>query len=294
MAHDKSDSEGTGAALRLRPGWRRRNVRVRGDIAVFTVGVGRPVLIVHGFPDHPIGLFNLAEDVASHGFQCIVPALPGFWLSSRPADGDFTPRTIGRDLVCVLDDLDLASVAYVGHDWGAELGYPLMAAEPTRFSSFTALGTPHPLGYGIRRSVLHELRSAWYAYFLAYAPDAAAVARSPEWLTALMQTWSPGLLWPAWPDVVATYGQPGVLEAVCAYYRANLDASLEAPVISMPSLLIHGGQDGCISPNNYPDLAAYFPGGVDDVLLPEVGHWPHIEAPGRTMELLLPHLGRSF
>ena len=101
-------------------------IRARGEIAVWIWGKGEPVVLVHGFPDHPIGLLSTATELSRHGFRCICPALPGYWPSSAVPDGDYGVQAVGDDLIAVLDALELERVALVGHDWGAEIGYPLV------------------------------------------------------------------------------------------------------------------------------------------------------------------------
>jgi pimeloyl-ACP methyl ester carboxylesterase len=258
--------------------WQQTQVKARADVAVWTAGSGPDVLMVHGFPDHPCGLFDFAEKIVAAGYRCILPALPGYWPSAPVEDRDYSSESVGRDLLAVVDHLGVGRAAYIGHDWGAEFGYTLAAAHPSRFSTLIALAMPHPSGFAIRRSVFYELRTAWYAFFLAYAPGATVIARDQTWLTTLMQSWSPGMHSPAWPAVTEVLRRPGVMEAVCGYYRANMDAPLTCPRIDIPTLVVHGGQDGCISANCYPpELDAMFSAGVQRLFLPAVGHWPHLE-----------------
>lgn len=257
-----------------------------GGVAFWEAGVGPPVVLVHGFPDHPIGLEPLARGIASRGFRCIAPALPGFYPSPAPPAGDFSPGRIMQTLLEFMDDLGLDRVAYVGHDWGAELGFPLVAGHPDRFVTFVSLATPHPAGYAERRREFTEMQTAWYAIFLAYAPNAAAIARSERWLTALCQAWSPGLHRARWPEIVGALQQPGVMEAVCEYYRANLDEPPRDLVIEVPAMIIHGGTDGCIRSTAYPDFSAHFRAGYVPVFLPAAGHWPHLESPDVTLQAI--------
>lgn len=268
-------------------------VRARGDIAVWEWGTGTPVLMVHGFPDHPLGLEPTATILAAAGLRCICPALPGYWPSSAPPDEDYGATAIGSDLLAVLDEFGIERAPLIGHDWGAELGYPLVAAAPERFSALVSLATPHPSGYAARRAIFGELRSAWYAIFLAYAPGAAEIARDGSWLTALVHSWSPGMHWPRWPLIQAIMRRPGVMEAVRGYYRANLEQALDAPLISVPTTIIHGGQDGCISPLAYEQLDSCFTSGFTRHFLPEVGHWPHLEAPETVIDHILTAVGAS-
>lgn len=269
-------------------------LRARSMIAVWEIGEGPCVLLVHGFPDHPIGLLDLAHRIAANGYRCLLPALPGYRPSAPAPDDNYSSAAVGSDLLAVLDELAVERAAYVGHDWGAELGYPLLAAHPERFCSMVALATPHPAGYQIRRKVFGELRTAWYAMFLAYMSGAAEVARNPTWLTALVQSWSPGLRWEAWPEIVEKMQEPGVMEAVCAYYRANLDARTGEPVVEVPTTIVHGGQDGCIGPAAYRGFEQFFPAGLELVFVPQAGHWPHLDEPELTTTVIVRALGETL
>jgi pimeloyl-ACP methyl ester carboxylesterase len=262
-------------------------VRARGDVAVWAIGAGEPVLLVHGFPDHPLGVWPTATALADAGFRCLCPALPGYAPSAPVPGGDYGLPAVGDDLLAVLDAFELDRVALVGHDWGAEIGFPLVARAPDRFTCFVALAVPHPAGYAVRRAVFSELRTAWYAIFLAFAPGAEDVAANPEWLTALVQSWSPGFHWPQWPEVCAAIARPDVVREVCAYYRANLSTSLPHPRVAVPTTVIHGGQDGCIHPIVFEGLEDWFDAGIARRLLPQAGHWPHLECPGETLELMV-------
>ncbi|MFN8217774.1 MAG: alpha/beta hydrolase [Solirubrobacterales bacterium] len=258
-------------------------MRARAGTAVWETGDGPPVLLVHGFPDHPEGLFALATELAASGYRCLLPALPGYAPSEPAPDGDYSGAAVGEDLISVLDSLKIESVAYVGHDWGAELGYPLLAQHPERFTCMVGIAAPHPSGYAVRRTDVAELRTAWYAMFLAYVPGAAQIARDPDWLRGLVRSWSPTLRWEEWPAIAEWLCRPGVMEAVSAYYRANLDAPPAAPVVPVPTTILHGSADGCIGPAAYPDFSRFFPAGVEVHELAGVGHWPQLEAPAATL-----------
>ncbi len=247
----------------------------RGELAYWEVGDGPGVICLHGFPDHAIGMLPLAEDLAAAGFRAIVPALPGYWPSS--ALPDYRIPTVARHLLGLLDLLGLERVALVGHDWGASIGYFMAAQVPNRLTAFVALSAPHPLGFGVRRTAFDELRTAWYAYFLAYGRHAAQIARQRYWLTALAQSWSPGLVRSDWSEVTALLARPGVLEAVCAYYRADLDGDLDSPPVTTRTSVIYGAQDGCIRPAAYQDPEPWFEGSFRLECLPAIGHWPHLE-----------------
>lgn len=263
-----------------------RSIKVsRGEIALWERGAGPAVLCLHGFPDHAIGFLSVAEALAQAGRRALVPALPGYWPSDPVPD--YGIEAVSGDLLGLLDELGLGQVAMVGHDWGAEIGYHLASRHPDRLSTFVALASPHPAGFAARWASFSEQLTVWYALFLAYSSRAPVLAGTPEWLTALAQSWSPGYHLADWPEIVALLTRPGVMEAVCAYYRADLDRGPEPAVVRVPTTIIYGAQDGCIHPICYEGLESWFEEGLRRVLVPGAGHWPHLERPDAVLPELL-------
>lgn len=261
------------------------------EIAYWEIGGGPPVICLHGFPDHPLGILPFAEALAAAGFRCICPALPGYWPSSPLSGGDYGVPALSELVLGLIDRLGLSDPVLVGHDWGAVIGYRIGSRHPDRIAHLVALAVPHPACFAVRRSEFAELRTAWYAIFLAYASGAAAVARDSRWLTALVQSWSPGFFWADWPRVLDQLQRPGVMEAICAYYRADMEADVDPEPVAVPTTIVHGGQDGCIRPTVFADQDRWFTGRVRTELMPRVGHWPHLEDMRSTARLVTAELG---
>src|SRR5215208_3421522 len=146
-----------------------QSIGARGDVAVWDVGEGEPVLLMHGFPDHAIGLLDAAERFAAEGYRAIVVSYPGYWPSSPAPDGDYSMAAVAGDIVQVLDALELPSVHVFGHGWGALYGYWLASRLPARIGRLVALAAPHPIGFRVRRRILGEQQTAVYALLLAYS-----------------------------------------------------------------------------------------------------------------------------
>jgi pimeloyl-ACP methyl ester carboxylesterase len=261
---------------------------------VWEIGEGKPVLCIHGFPDHAISLRPLAERIAQAGFMAACPALPGYWPSDSLPDGDYRVSEVAKDMLSVMDAMGADKAVIVGHDWGAEIAYYLGAHHPDRLAGIIAISAPHPAGYAIRRTVFSEQRSAWYALFLAFSSSAPATASAPTWLTALAQSWSPGFFWEDWPSVVSMIARPEVMLAVCQYYHHDLISDLAAAVVRVPVTVIHGGQDGALSPSLFTGLDQWFGCGVVQHLLPSLGHWPHLERPEEVHSVILDAITHSF
>jgi pimeloyl-ACP methyl ester carboxylesterase len=60
--------------------------------------------------------------------------------------------------------------------------------------------------------------------------------------------------------------------------------------LSVPTLLIHGGSDTCIAPDQTEDLARFFSAGYRRVVVPGAGHFVPREAPGTVADLVLDEL----
>ena len=82
----------------------------------------RTVVLLHGWPDSTRTWAQVAPQLAEQGWRVIVPALRGF-APTRFLDTQ-TPRSgqlsaLGRDVLELVDALQLDRSALVGHDWGA-------------------------------------------------------------------------------------------------------------------------------------------------------------------------------
>jgi pimeloyl-ACP methyl ester carboxylesterase len=265
-----------------------RLIRARGEVAVWEVGEGEPVLLMHGFPDHAVGLLGVAERLAHEGFRAVTIAYPGYWPSTPVPDGDYSMAANATDILAVLDALELPRVHVFGHGWGALYGYWLASRHPERLGRLVALAAPHPIGFRIRRRILAEQQTAVYALMLAHSPLGPELAADRTWLTSLAQTWSPRLWRSDWPEILDLLTRPGVPEAVCGHYRADLqERGVQTGIVEAPTTIIYGAQTSCIRPACFQDLEEGFRHPPRITCLPTIGHWPHLEAPEKTFALTL-------
>jgi pimeloyl-ACP methyl ester carboxylesterase len=72
-----------------------------------------------------------------------MPDLRGFGRSEAPSTG-YDKLRLAQDLVALLDALEIPRVHYIGHDWGAFIGFVLALRAPERVTSLLALSIPHP------------------------------------------------------------------------------------------------------------------------------------------------------
>jgi pimeloyl-ACP methyl ester carboxylesterase len=261
-------------------------VCARGPVSVWRRrGTAAAVLLLHGYPDHAPSMLPLAEHLCAQGFDTLTVALPGF-SPSGPVDGHGADE-LCADLLTVLDALDVERGHVVGHDWGAALAYHLGCHHAERVQRVVTMSVPHPAGFPVRRATLREQHTATYARLLADPACGPQLARDRAWVTSLAAIWSPGLYRADWPTVLDTVCTSPTADQVHRYYRDDMAGRGNATgVVVSPATVIHGAQDGCISPAVFLGLDDYFAGGVTTHLLAKAGHWPHLESPAVVYRLV--------
>jgi pimeloyl-ACP methyl ester carboxylesterase len=266
-------------------------VAARAPLAVWRRGAGdEAVLLLHGYPDHAVSMLPLAHHLAAHGFLAVTVALPGF-APSAPVE-ECSADAICADLLSVLDELRIERSHVIGHDWGAAFAYHLACHHAERIGRVVALSVPHPHGFRTRRATLREQRTLTYALRLADPMLGPAIARDRRWVTSLASAWSPGLYRRDWPLVLDTVCGDEGAEQTHRYYRDDLAGrGRSTGMVRRATTVIHGAQDGCISPAVFHGLEHLFAAGLTEHVLADVGHWPHLERADAVHAIVLDALG---
>lgn len=127
------------------PGVRHEYLEAAGlrmHVALAGPDDGPPVLLVHGWPQHwwcwrhVIGPLS-----ATH--RVIAVDLRGHGWTDKPLTG-YEKDQLARDLLALLDALELPSVTWIGHDWGAYSGFLAALQAPNRIERMLAMSIPHP------------------------------------------------------------------------------------------------------------------------------------------------------
>ena len=103
---------------------------------------GRPVLALHGWPQHHWVYRDLLADPPP-GLRIIAPDLPGYGWSG-PAPHRWAKDDVAADVLALMDALGLDRVLLVGHDWGGFVGYRMLLAAPERFDGYPGVNMAHP------------------------------------------------------------------------------------------------------------------------------------------------------
>ena len=96
-------------------------------------GAGRPVVLLHGFPDTGRLWWRQAQALVEAGFRVIVPDLRGYGRSDKPEAVDaYSMPVLAGDVMAILAALGIGKAHVVGHDWGAALAWAIASFAPGR------------------------------------------------------------------------------------------------------------------------------------------------------------------
>jgi pimeloyl-ACP methyl ester carboxylesterase len=122
-------------------------------------GQGRPIVMLHGWPQHWYLWRRLIPLLAPHA-RVLCPDLRGFGWTDVPSRG-YDRETMAQDVLALLDELGLDRVDLVGHDWGGWIGFLLAVRHPARIRRFVALSIAPPWPSRDPRTLLEGWRLAY-------------------------------------------------------------------------------------------------------------------------------------
>jgi pimeloyl-ACP methyl ester carboxylesterase len=127
---------------------------------VAEAGSGRPLLLLHGFPQHWWEWRKVIPGLAEQ-FRLICPDLRGAGWTDAPRRG-YTRDQLLADVVALLDTLGLDSVHLLTHDLGGLIGYQLCLRHSERVRRHLALSIPPPYFEFDPGLVLAIVQHAWF------------------------------------------------------------------------------------------------------------------------------------
>jgi haloacetate dehalogenase len=261
-----------------------------------------PVLLLHGFPQTHACWHRIAPALAgTHRVICL--DLKGYGWSAAP-EGDprheaYAKRTLGRDIVAIMEHLGHVHFALVGHDRGARVGYRLALDEPGRIERLALLDIL-PTLVQWERIEASDKPSHWNDLARPAPKPENEIGQDPDaYFEGLLRDWSGAKSLDAFaPAALALYrqgwGVPERIHAFCEDYRAGATRDREADLadlaaqrtIACPTLILAG--DGYLDRRAEAPLTAWqrtFAPNATAVDLAS-GHFLAEENPAGTLEAL--------
>jgi haloalkane dehalogenase len=120
------------AAISAADWYERRRLRaLDSHLAYVEVGVGDPIVLLHGNPTSSYLWRNVIPRLDGAG-RCLAPDLIGMGRSGKAPSGSYRLADHVRYLDAWFDALDLRGVTLVVHDWGSALGFHWARRHPDR------------------------------------------------------------------------------------------------------------------------------------------------------------------
>ena len=272
---------------------------------------GPIALCLHGFPDTAHGWRKVAPVLADAGWRVVAPFMRGYAPSSVSSIGSYHVGALMDDALRVLDAAGpTGRDVIIGHDWGAIAGAGLAAMPDSPFSKAVIMSVPPSASFrgkvsnvgGLLARLPRQLVRSWYImYFqLPRLPE-----RSASWVVPrLWQQWSPG--YHATEDVALVLdaiGAPANWRAALGYYRATVRGSKPPEryaelhqhwlsALVLPTMYLHGADDGCATPDYARWVEPVLPGGSRVEIVDGAGHFMQLDRPDVTAGHILDFVGR--
>jgi pimeloyl-ACP methyl ester carboxylesterase len=216
---------------------------------------GPLVICAHGFPDCARSFRHQVPALVAAGYRVVVPAMRGYAPSTPARDGRYDAAALGSDLVALARHFAPGQQArLVGHDWGAVAAYAAVALAPGAFSHLATVAVPHLAVAGPRFASPAQLRRSWYMGFFQIPRFAERRLAAGDFalVDRLWRDWSPSFHPPADEVAAVKASMRGREHEVLAYYRAIVSRAAPSSArllrrrTRVPSLYVHGRDDGCI------------------------------------------------
>src|SRR5687768_16370321 len=122
-------------------GWTHREAVVNNvRLHWVEAGAGKPVLLLHGFPQFWWMWRRQIQPLADAGFHVIAPDLRGYNLSDRPSGvSAYRMESLVADVEALIRQTGVQRAHVVGHDWGGLIGWWLAMLSPERVERLAIL-----------------------------------------------------------------------------------------------------------------------------------------------------------
>ena len=251
-------------------------------------GSGKPILLLHGFPDSARLWRHQIPALVAAGFRVIAPDQRGFGNSDKPGEkADYHVQHTLADAVALLDHFELEQVDLVSHDWGAAVGWSLCAFHPQRIKRHAALSVGHLSS--LWHAGIAQRRLAWYMLLFMREGAAEEILTRDDWQWfrelfnhhSEMETW------------ISDLARPGALTAGLNWYRANVDVDTWTrdgwvmPRVSVPTMGVWSTGDDYLTEVQMIGSSEYMDAAWRYERVVGASHWLMLDRPDYLNELLL-------
>jgi len=266
---------------------------------------GTPVVLLHGFPDDASTWRNVTPALVAAGYRVLAPYVRGFG-ATRFLDAS-TPRSgqiaaLGQDLIEFADALNLERYLLVGHDWGARAAYIAAALTPARVRGLLALSVGYATSTPSAEISVEQAQAYWYQwYFGVERGRQALTADRRAFCKHLWKVWAPSWRFDEqeFIETAVSFDNPDFVDVAIHSYRHRWgyapddpryaevqQLTAENPPVAVPTVMLHGDEDGATRPETSAGKERYFTRGYRREIVTGVGHFIQREKPEVVIDAL--------
>ena len=270
--------------------------RIKANGITFNVATagpenGKPVILLHGFPEAWFCWKHQMVQLAQAGYRVIAPDQRGYNISDKPERvEDYRVENLVEDVISIASEMSIDKFYLAGHDWGAGVAWMLALNNPERLEKLAILNVPHPTVFRsfLKANISQRIKSLYILYFqLPYLPE----------FTSSVFNWSmvlnkmPDLSEEERNEYIEAWRQPGAFTSMLNWYRAAFRFPPEIPAndyISTPTMIVWGKRDRFLD-YRMAELSTKHCESVRLEMLSDSSHWVMRDEPARVSELLIEH-----
>ena len=269
------------------------------DVRVEGPEDGRPVLLLHGFPQTSASWAAVSPMLAEAGLRTYAPDQLGYSPGARPDEvAAYTAQNLAQVTADLMTALEIPVADVVGHDWGANVAWTLAAWHFDRVRSLTAVSVPHPAAYTVayRADPEQKERSGYIRLFWqAGKAEDVLLADDARRLRRMLSgggEQATGVPEEAIEEYVAVLSAPGALTAALNWYRA-MSSDTRVDPIEVPTTYVWSDGDAAIGRTAAEACANYVTGDYRFVELPGITHWIPEQAPEQLARAILDRIASA-
>jgi pimeloyl-ACP methyl ester carboxylesterase len=270
------------------------------DVAPQGAPNGHTVMLLHGNNFGGFYFKAIIDALTKEGFRVIVPDQIGYGRSSKPI-APYNFNSQARNTYLILQHEKIERAAVVGHSMGGMLAARFATQYPKaveRVVIYNPIGLTDgrfdrpmtPIDEAYKQTLKTDYQSTRAGLGRYVAHDPRAWNDEFEKYTRIRYSWTLSADWPRLAMVQALIGQMLYGDPV-VYDWAH---------IQVPTLAFGGAEDMLLGPaKNFQDRMGFLAKSVPNgngrlLLLPGLGHVPHLEAPEKVLPPLVAFLKESL
>jgi pimeloyl-ACP methyl ester carboxylesterase len=265
---------------------------------------GVPILFLHGFPDDAHTWDGVAAELEGSRLRLVRPFQRAFGPSrvTAPAARSGQVAALGQDVLDLADELGIERFVLVGQDWGSRAAHAVAVLAPERVTGLVVMATGYGPGPEHGEARLRQAHGFWYQWWFHTEMGRSALEQDRAKVCEyLWRVWSPEWRFSSdeFAAVVPSFANDQFIDTVIHYYRHRWGVAPSSPVyeaqemrlrgmppIPVPATFICGMSDACNLPESSRGNEKLYPGGLERIELPGVGHFVQRERPSVVAEVV--------